>query len=289
MIYTFGQFFGESDLPRIAVSTSFHTRRVEAHSHTFYELVYVLAGFTLHFCGGHAALLTPGDLFLVPPGVEHSYVNAYHNGVLNFMFCPEDFVGCLDGAESLPGLSALTDGEASADVSRLAFLHVDIADRRSIENTFEKIRAERRDRPEGWQASLRARMTLLLLKYARLYAAQESGRSVPGGGYSYVLQILEYVENHYTEEIRMEQLSALVGLNTDYMSRRFKEQLGMSPTEYIRKFRVARAMELLCTTTLRVTEIAEMSGFSDVCQFSRVFRQVAGVTPLEFRRSGAPI
>lgn len=284
MIYTFETFFGEGDRPRIAASTSWHSNKVDTHSHTYYELVYVLSGFALHFCGAHSTLLTAGDMFIIPPGVEHSYVNPYRNGIVNFMFCPEDFIDAFDETDALPGLRELfSHNPPDAPV----VLHVDIGERRSIENTFEKIKAERRERQAGWRTSLKMRMVSLLIKYSRLYAAQFSEKHTLNGGYSYVLLILEYVERNYAGDITMEDLAAVARLNPDYMSRKFKNLMGMSPSEYVRKFRVAKAMELLCTTDITVAGIASACGFSDVCLFSRVFKNVTGITPIEFRKNGA--
>lgn len=284
MIYTFESFFGEGDRPRIAASTSWHTNKVDTHSHTFYELVYVLSGFALHFCGPRSTLLTAGDMFLIPPGVEHSYVNPYRNGIVNFMFCPEDFRDVFEEMDTMPGLrTAFSPFPSAAPM----VLHVDISERRSIENAFEKIRTERRERQHGWRTSLKMRIISLLIKYSRLYDAQICSGHTLTGGYSYVLLILEYVEKNYTGDISMENLANAAGLNPDYMSRKFKSLMGLSPSEYVRKFRVAKAMELLCTTDMTVAGIASSCGFSDVCLFSRVFKNITGITPVEFRKNGA--
>lgn len=284
MIFTFESLFGEEDRPRIAATSSRHNRKFASHTHTFYEMVYVLNGFTLHLSGTHATLLAAGDMFILPPGVEHTYVNAYRNGVLNFIFCPEDFADAFDAEDSLPGIKPLLTHPRDTEP---VVVHVDISERRSVESIFEKICIERRERRPGWRTALRMRMVSLLIKYSRLYAAQYSEKHALSGGYSYVLRILAYVEKNYASDITVSHLAEEIGLNADYMSRRFKAIMGLSPSEYVRKFRVAKAMELLCTTDQSVTSIASACGFSDVCLFSRVFKNTAGVTPLEFRRGGA--
>ena len=70
----------------------------------------------------------------------------------------------------------------------------------------------------------------------------------------------------------------------DYVSKQFKNQLSMSPSEYMRKFRIAKSMELLKSTDLSVAEITEMTGFKDISIFSRVFKQTIGKSPLSFRK-----
>ena len=282
MIYTFESFFGEGVKPRITAHTSHHVRKIAAHTHTYYELVYVISGFALHSCARRTTLLTAGDLFIIPPGVEHSYLNPYRNGVLNFAFCLEDFREMLHGEDTLPGLFELMEADESFEP---VILHMDIADRRSVENAFEKIRQERQQKAPGWRTSLCARMMLLLTKYARLHAIQYGDqRRALAGGYSYILQILRYIEKNYTADITTEDLAEITGLNPDYMARKFKNTVGISPTEYIRKFRVAKAMEWLCSTDATVTEVALMCGFGDVCVFSRVFKNSTGISPTDFRK-----
>ena len=69
------------------------------------------------------------------------------------------------------------------------------------------------------------------------------------------------------------------------MTRKFKAILGMTPVEYLRKFRIAKAMELLCTTEMTLSEISEKTGFSDVSLFSRVFKQNVGLPPASYRKN----
>ena len=93
------------------------------------------------------------------------------------------------------------------------------------------------------------------------------------------------MDTHYSENITMNDLSAVAGLSPDYMARKFKSALHMTPSEYVRKFRIARAMELLCTTDLSVAEVARRTGFSDVSLFSRVFKQAVGLPPASYRKN----
>jgi len=283
MIYTFEKYFGEDDRPRIGVGNSLHRGRIGPHSHTFCELVYVVGGFALHTCAGRTTLLTPGDLFIIPPGIEHAYIHPYRNGVLNFMFCPEDFAAAIDPSDELPALASLREARADAEPP---VLHTDLSDRRLFETAFETIREERLRRARGWRTALTSRMVPLLLRYARLYEAQlgESGRAL-SGSYGYVLQTLAYIEKNYAEDIRMADLAGAAGLNPDYMSRKFKAVVGLSPSEYLRKFRVAHAMELLCQTEMSVSAIAAECGFADVSLFSRVFKNTVGVSPVTFRKN----
>ena len=121
-----------------------------------------------------------------------------------------------------------------------------------------------------------------------MYAEQWDSRAVSSDDYyGYIYRVLAYVDAHYSENITMKDLSAELGLSPDYMARKFKSALSMTPSEYVRKFRIARAMELLCTTGLSVAEVAKKTGFSDVSLFSRVFKQSVGLPPASYRKNAA--
>lgn len=97
----------------------------------------------------------------------------------------------------------------------------------------------------------------------------------------------EYIAQHYTEPIRLEDVAEAVNLSKYYFSRFFKEKKGVSFTEYVTRVRVDYAQKLLRSTQLSVKEIAYQAGFRDPNYFSKVFKRHTGVNPSEFRNSSA--
>lgn len=277
-------YFGTGDDPKIAIVEAEHNGKMDAHSHQFYEIVYVVDGFTLHSCSGMIKMLVTGDVFFVKPGEEHSYINAYQTKLYNCLFRKEELGFMLDELASLPGLDFMfSDSPDKTDNMRI--LHADISERRNIETNLEKIAAEREGRRTGWKTSIRARLVSFLIRYARMYEAQINVHSQTGDDYyGYIYKILQYINANYSREITMADLSEVTGLSPDYMARKFKATMHMSPSEYVRKFRISRAMELLCTTDLSVAEIAHKTGFSDISLFSRVFKQAVGLPPASYRK-----
>ena len=279
-----------SDGPVVAIVPAEHHGRIRAHSHEFYEIVYVVDGFTLHSAKGAINLLVAGDLFFVRPGEEHSYINAYQTKLYNLIFNAAELGSLRPEMALLPGLDdMLGDAPAEEDSPRsIRLLHVPMHERRNIESALLAIEAERENRRTGWETVLRVRLAAFLLRYSRLYADQWDSRTISADDYyGYVYKILAYVDTHYSENITMNDLSAVTGLSPDYMTRKFKSALHMTPSEYVRKFRIARAMELLCTTELSVAAVAERTGFSDVSLFSRVFKQAVGLPPASYRKNAA--
>ncbi len=274
--------------PRIAIVPAEHNGRMQPHSHDFYEIVYVEDGFTLHSAGGVINLLVTGDLFFVKPGEIHSYINAYRTKLYNLIFSADELGSLLEDLKHLPGLDEMLSGSGIPDESGsgIRILHAEMGERRNIEQSLEKIRAERVEKRTGWQCSLKNRLASFLIRYSRMFEEQRDKRTQSDDDYyGYVYKILRYIGDHYGENITMNDLSAVTGLSPDYMTRKFKAALYMTPSEYVRKFRISRAMELLCTTDLSVADVAKRTGFSDISLFSRVFKQEVGLPPASYRKN----
>lgn len=266
------------------VRQNVHNGRISPHYHDFCEIVYVCDGFTLHSVSGRVNLLMAGDIFFIMPGEEHSYINAYRTKIYNILLSLSELDAFADELAVLPGLGAMFGREEESAIGK-RILHVPIQAQRSMESACEKMLKECTDRGSGWKCSMRARLVTFLVNYSRIYEQQwDTHVQASGDYYGYIYKILRYVEENYSEPISMNDLSEATGLSADYMTRRFKSVLHMTPSEYVRKFRIARAMELLCTTDSSVSEIASKTGFSDVSLFSRVFKQSVGLPPAHYRK-----
>lgn len=277
---------------KIAIVDVCHDGKMEPHSHSFYEMVYVQSGFTLHSCSGEVRMLSTGDWFFVRPGEEHSYINAHGFNIYNCIFLEEILGTDLAALRKLPGLdyllttSWMPDPTSTDPVTFERVLHVDMAERHSVESALERIKTECENRQPGWELSAKATLLTLLIRYSRLYEAQKGKKNhATSDYYMYIYKILQYVNDHYSEDLTMADLSKVTGLSVDYMARRFKAVMNMSPSEYIRRFRVAKAMELLADDSLSIAQIADMTGFSDISLFSRVFKSTVGLPPVSYRKN----
>lgn len=94
----------------------------------------------------------------------------------------------------------------------------------------------------------------------------------------------EYIHEHYTEKIYLDDLAKNVCLSSTYLSAVFKKELGMNVTEYINKTRCDVAKDLLKQTSLPSRSIAERIGYTDEKYFLHQFKKIVGITPAQFRR-----
>ncbi len=98
-----------------------------------------------------------------------------------------------------------------------------------------------------------------------------------------VKRTVAYLHQHYTRQISRSELAKEVGVTEDYISRIFNRELGLSPWEYLNRYRIYHAKELLRRTNDSIGSISQQVGYNDQKYFSRVFRKLTGVGPKEFR------
>ena len=110
-----------------------------------------------------------------------------------------------------------------------------------------------------------------------------TGRRIPGVAPNPVERVLEHLRTTTPQRTSVESLAAMVGLSVSQLGAVFREHVGVPPMRYQRNLRMARARELLDTSTLPIVAIAQACGYDDPLYFSRQFRQVNGVSPTDFR------
>jgi len=98
-----------------------------------------------------------------------------------------------------------------------------------------------------------------------------------------ILKVKNYIDEHYKDEMSLEQLANLVGMTPTAFSRYFKQRTGKNLSEYIVDIRLGHAARRLVDTTDSVSEICWTTGFNTLSNFNRLFRKRKGCNPTEFR------
>ncbi len=98
-----------------------------------------------------------------------------------------------------------------------------------------------------------------------------------------VQKCVDYIEMHLEEKIRAADLAALVGYTEYYLTHKFKEETGLSVTDYAKHAKIERAKVLLKSTDMSVQDIAASLSFGTRNYFSRIFQEVTGQTPMAYR------
>lgn len=95
--------------------------------------------------------------------------------------------------------------------------------------------------------------------------------------------ILAYIHEHYNEELSIEHFAGMMNMSSGHFSRNFKEEVGEKYVEYIARYRLKKAKELLLETDLKIDDIAEKIGYWGRNSFIRTFRKYEGITPAKYR------
>lgn len=101
----------------------------------------------------------------------------------------------------------------------------------------------------------------------------------------YSERMMRWIEEHYHEEIHLEQLAAEMHLSKSYISRLFHQETGSRLVDYLTARRIKQACRLLRTTDLSVEQIGIAVGFPNASYFNQLFRKALGTTPLKYRKN----
>ena len=234
-----------------------------------YVLYFCLEGRgEYQFRDTHCAI-GPGEGFLVPPG-EVVSIRADQKEPWKLIWV--SFTGCR-AAEYL--------GRCGLGKENRAF-RCDVPEQleRCVQ---EMVRCEMLGR--GHEFLLLGELYRFLGWIARSFEGQ--GRRSREAGTEYVERAADYIRSHFQEDLTVSKLALYVGLNRSYLTTVFQNTLHVSPQQFLMRFRMERASQLLLEGTLSVGEVARSCGYPDPLTFSKAFKRTLGVTPSQYQRGQA--
>ena len=104
-----------------------------------------------------------------------------------------------------------------------------------------------------------------------------------------ILSVTDYIEEHFTRKLLLEDLAAREGVSMHHLSHLFRQTLGVRFQTYLKKKRFEYACHLIAATNQNILDISISSGFSDVRYLTRMFQEQFGCTPREYRSGTAPL
>ena len=100
-----------------------------------------------------------------------------------------------------------------------------------------------------------------------------------------VRKAIGLIREYYKDGITLDEISRRLGVTPEYLGTLFHREVGTSFSTFIRNMRIDKAKELLCGTQLKLYEVARRAGYADPKYFSKVFREVTGLSPAEYRNN----
>ncbi len=99
----------------------------------------------------------------------------------------------------------------------------------------------------------------------------------------YIREAIHYIEQNFQNNISIDEISKICGINRSYLSKLFRSSIGRSPQEFLINYRMIKATELLKLTSLSIGDIGSAVGYENQLHFSRAFKTIYGISPREWR------
>ena len=250
------------------------------HTHNFVEIAYVADGFGTHVVNGIEYQISRGDIFLINYDIPHEFIATDTPlTIYNCIFTPAYFNATLNKSRDFFDITdhfllnnlytnLPTDyiyASSSGNVNQHIF------------NIYNRMLQEFTEKQIGYRDIMRGYIIELLVIICRLKLSVDSNRTQK------LLEVLEYVNEHYKEAISVEQLASFAGFSDSHFRRVFKSLTGKTLTLYLQTLRIEEACKLLKDHTRSVEQIAAEVGYTDMKHFYAVFKRISGKTPKQMR------
>lgn len=295
-LYTVGhQFYGGYQFP---VSI---TEQIEACENTadknFYQIIYLKRETTQLLLNGNRVMLLGAYIICLNEKDELTFIDELEQGDhLILSFQPMVFnqnltieVCNYSGQLSIPETQDIFYFNRFRWDARLnqKILSLSEPSAKMINRKFSRIQALLEKQDDVFWPCLCRTNTLEMLFYLTQQDEEEQDETFEchAEGYSsLVLDVMAYLQLHYSEKITLEKLAPIFGTNRTTLLNEFKQATGKSLNQYLRQMRLKMAVTLLRDTLIPIAEICERTGFYDMSYFTRVFKGEIHQTPAEYRK-----
>ena len=239
------------------------------HTHQFTELFYVLHGEGVFYIEREKVPVKTDDLIIINPNVEHTEKTFPNNPMEYIVF----------GVEGL----AFSFPEHDQAYGRGYSFYSYGSDKNQFINFAQLMMHEFQDKKPDFEKVCHGLLEVLLVYISRkqkLSVISESSFQL-----SKECAIAKrYIDTNYAQDITLDSLADLTHINKFYLAHSFTECIGQSPISYLTERRLAACKELLSSSNLSVTQIANSAGFSSQSYFSQIFNKKVGMSPRQYRK-----
>ena len=236
----------------------------QLHSHTCAEMFFITGGRGDFLIRQDRFPVGISDMMVVNAGVPHTETS--QNG------SPMEYV--VLGVEGL---------EAVAGVNGYSLLHLFAED--AVSSCLRTLTQETREPRAGCDEICQRLLEVILLRLRRRddFTLSDTAAASPGSSRECGL-VRRYIDNHFKENLTLDQLAGVVHINKYYLSHTFRREFNTSPISYLISRRIQESRFLLAETDHSLSQIAQILGFSSLSYFSQSFRRQEGMSPMEYRR-----
>lgn len=255
------------------------SRPVITHWHNEMEMLYILKGSAIAHCNEHTFHVNSGDLIVVNCQELHSMelvsdALEYQCIILDPHILNSRFIDLCDAKYITPVVE-----------NKLLFRNL-VQDDPAITQCLEKMIEEYQAKAVGFELSIKSLLFELMVQLIRnhIHTILTDNQAIyRSNNIRTCNTVIQYIQAHYMEELKMDDLCQIVHLSKYHFCRMFKKTTGNTVTEYINIFRIQIAETLLLTTDMSISAVAAETGYHDASYFTKTFGKLKGMSPKKFR------
>ena len=254
------------------------TDSFEAHWHAALEIIMPVENYYDVRTGDTTYHVQPGEIIVIPPGELHELLAPDSGSRFIFMFD----ISMIARLKSFVGIQSILSQPLYVTKDTYPQIYEDVY------RLLIQMRNEYFNKNEYAELTIFALSLHFFTKFGynhinasnlfpnvRLYKQKEYIQKFNN--------LMEYIDDHYMEDLNLEEIAESTGFSKYHFSRLFKQYTGFTFCDYLCHRRIKVAEELLARPDLSITEVALQSGFTSLSAFIRMFKQIKDCTPTEFR------
>lgn len=254
------------------------------HLHQEFEIYYLISGERKYFINDNIYKVQAGNLVLIDANEIHktgSIGNHHHERIV--IYFNDSFLN--DLYPHISNLDLLTCFKSQYRVLPLSFKY-----KNDIEIILNKMLAIHP--PENDSENLRKKFYLQILLSELLILVSGFIDELKAEEYHYsqlmhpkISQIIKYINDNYYRPITLAATAEKFYMSPSYLSKLFKSTTNFTFTQYLNSVRIKNARKLLQNADYRIIDVAQNTGFTNNTHFTRVFKEIIGMSPTNYRKS----
>ncbi len=258
---------------------------IVCHWHNEFEYGVLLSGELDYYIDGHHIKIKQGDAIFINANSMHMATQVGNNNVILFTvsFLPSLFTGGNDGTIFRKYFQPILQ----STIRGFAIEHTTHEGNNIVKllNEIYSLDNKRTNNYELLCISLISRIWSLTLCYIKEHKHEFIAFCKDHRNEKKAKDILNYIHEHYAEDIRIEDIVRHTCISRSECFRSFQRYTNKTPVEYLTEYRLAHAINLLMETDKSITQIATECGFSDSSYFGKIFKKRYAITPSRFKET----
>ncbi len=248
------------------------------HYHNGYEIYYLHQGERLYFIRDKMYHIKKGDFVLIPPNEIHATLNMEDRGFERSLisFNKEYVERCVRVFGDINFFECFEKNSPIISITP----HEQVIIEDILDDILEK------DAKNSTPRSYFQFMLLQLLYLINTHHPVKFSKfdDVIPSSYKTVTSVMGYINNNFAEDLSLDIVSERFFISECYLSRLFKKSVGISFVDYVNNIRIKEAKYLLLKTDSSIIKISETVGYKSNTHFGRIFKNITGLSPLQYRK-----